>query len=252
MLRGEHRAPVADDLAQEVRDGFGPQRVELRRGLVDDEDGRVHRHDACDRHPLLLPAGERERLPIGEVRDAQPFEHGIDPAVHLVAWDGEVLEAEGELLPDRGLGGGQLVRRRREHDADLAQPIRRAGGRRVDAGDMQRPVDLGTHDPWDECGARQREGRLAGAGRPGDPQQLARPNGEGDVAERGGGAPDVSDAQRGGLDPAVGRVVPVADRVRRLRHSRNGFVMAATMTATNPRSSRRRSTRSAGGSTTSR
>ena len=127
MLRGEDRAPVADDLAQEVRDGFGPQRVELRRRLVDDEDGRVHRHDAGDRHPLLLAAGERERLPIGEVRDAQPFEHGIDPAVHLVARDGEVLEAEGELLADRGLRGGQLVGRRREHDADLAQPIRRAG-----------------------------------------------------------------------------------------------------------------------------
>ena len=71
----------------------------------------------------------------------------------------------------RELRGGQLVRRRREDDAD--PPSRSAARRldRVDAVDPQRPVDRGSDDARDEPRDGQREGRLAGTRPPGDAER---------------------------------------------------------------------------------
>ena len=49
-----------------------PGRIELGGRLVEDQDARAHRHDARDRDPLLLAAGQGERLAVGEVGDRQP------------------------------------------------------------------------------------------------------------------------------------------------------------------------------------
>ena len=69
VLHAQDPAPAAGQLRQEVGDPGRARRVELGGRLVEDEDGRAHRDDAGDRHPLLLAARQGERLAIGEMAD---------------------------------------------------------------------------------------------------------------------------------------------------------------------------------------
>ena len=111
------RASSSSRSATDGRSG----RVELRGRFVQDEDARAHRDDARDRDPLLLAAGQGERLAVGEVADRQPRQRRIDPRVHLVARDAQVLEPEGELFADGQLRRRELVGRRREDDPDAPE-----------------------------------------------------------------------------------------------------------------------------------
>ncbi len=129
VLDAQDRAARSGELLEQLRDRPGPGRVELGGRLVEDQHGRAHRHDARDGDPLLLAAGQRERLAVREVADRQALEGRVDPRVHLVARDAEVLEPERELLADRQLRRRQLVGRRREDDPDPAEQC--AGGGRT-------------------------------------------------------------------------------------------------------------------------
>ena len=62
-----------------VGDRVGCRRVELRRRLVERRRA-CPCDDAGDRDALLLAARQRERLAVGEVRDAKPLEHRVDAA----------------------------------------------------------------------------------------------------------------------------------------------------------------------------
>ena len=128
VLGAQDGGPAPRQRFEQVGDRRGPGRIELGGRFVEDEDARAHRHDARDRDPLLLATGQGERLAVGEVGDPQPRQRGVDPRVHLGPRDAQVLEPEGELLAHRLLRGRQLVRRRREHDAD--PPEQRVGARR--------------------------------------------------------------------------------------------------------------------------
>ena len=162
VLHAQDGRPTPGQLRQQVGDARRACRIELRGRLVEDQDGRAHRHDAGDRHPLLLATGQGERLAVGEVADRQAGQRGVDPLVHLGPGHAQVLEAEGQLLADRQLRGGQLVGRRREDDPDPAEQRAARRGRGVDPLDGHPAVDLGPHDPGDEPGGSEREGRLAG------------------------------------------------------------------------------------------
>ena len=135
--------PVRASSSSRSATDVGPRRVELGGRLVEDEDARAHRHDARDRHALLLAAGQRERLAVGEVADRQALQRRVDPRVHLVARHAQVLEAERELLADGQLRCGQLVGRCREDDPDLAEERAGRGRRRVGAFDDDPAVE-----PW--------------------------------------------------------------------------------------------------------
>ena len=156
--------PTPGQLRQQVGDSCGARRIELRGRLVEDQDGRAHGHDAGDRDPLLLATGQRERLAIGEVADRQAGQRGVDPGVHLGPGHAQVLETERQLLANRQLRGRQLVGRRRKDDPDPAEQRAARRGRGVDPFDGDPAVQLGPHDPGDEPGGSQREGRLAGPG----------------------------------------------------------------------------------------
>ena len=110
------------------------------------------------------PPDKRERLAIGEVADRQAGQRGVDPGVHLGPGHAQVLETERQLLANRQLRGRQLVGRRREDDPDPAEQRAARRGRGVDPLDGDPAVQLGPHDPGDEPGGSQREGRLAGPG----------------------------------------------------------------------------------------
>ena len=173
VLGAQDRRAGPRQLVEEVGDRRGPRRVELGRRFVEDEDAGAHRHDARDRHPLLLAAGQREWLAVGEVTDRQAGQRGVDPRVHLVARHAQVLEPERELLADGQLRGRQLVGRRGEDDPDLAEERAGCRGRRVGAFDDDPTVELGPDDARDEPGRGERQRRLAGAGPAGDADALA-------------------------------------------------------------------------------
>ena len=84
--------------------------------------------------------------------------------------------------------------------------------RRVDAVDRHRARQLGADDPRDEAARRQREGRFAGAGPAGDPDELARSDGQIDAGQRRLAPPDVAD-----LDPGEAEAAGLA-RICRAGH----------------------------------
>ena len=91
LLDAEDCDAVASQLGEQVGDRLRAGRVQLGRRLVEDEHVGAHRHDARDRDALLLPAGQRERLAVGEVANAEPRQHRVDPTVHLIAGYCQVL-----------------------------------------------------------------------------------------------------------------------------------------------------------------
>ena len=186
-------------------------------------------------------------------RDAQALEHGIDPRVHLVARDAEVLEAERELLADRLLRGRQLVGRRREHDPDLAEQRPLGWGRRRSMPSIATStVDLGPDDARDEPGAASARVDLPAPVRPGDADALA-------AADRSGRSPrgcarDVPDTGRRGPDRRAGSRRPCVGAASASAPSHGRTTPDATSDddATAPARTSSRSQRSIGGSATTR
>ena len=243
VFRAEDRRPGSGEPVEQVGDRRRARGIELGGRLVEDEDVGPHRDDAGDRHALLLPARQRERLAVGEMGDRQPVQHGIDAAVHLGAGHAQVLQAERQLLADGELGCRELVGRCREHDPDPPeQPVRR-GGLRVAVADHHRAAERRAHDPRDEPRRGQCQRGLAGARPAGHADPLARADRHGHAGQARL-APDriadlqVLDAQRRGPGRGVGH-----------RHAPR---TVPTMIATIPAISARRSQRSSGGSATTR
>ncbi len=149
VLDDQDRGATVRELGEQVADLARPGGVELRGGLVEDQKASSHDDDAGDGDPLLLPARQRERLAVSEVRDPEAGQDAVDPRVHRRAVRPEVLEPEGELLANGLLRGRQLVGRRRKDDADMAE---------------QHP---GVH----ARGVEPADGCLTGDGRPDHPRQ---------------------------------------------------------------------------------
>ena len=181
--------PVGAQPAEQVDDGRCPGRIELGRRLVEHEEARPHRGDRGDRDPLLLAAGQRARVAIGEVADAEGVHRRLDALVHRRhARDAEVLQPEGEFLADGRLRAGELVGRRREDDP--APPDARRRPSRGQA-PIRRPVE---RRPARRPAARTTRGRSPAAARAsvdlpapvrtGQPEPLAVRDRERDVVER--------------------------------------------------------------------
>ncbi len=172
MLRAHDRGPGAREVVEQAGHRRGPGRVQLGRGLVEDEDVGPHRDDARDRDPLLLPARQGERLAVRQMVDPETSKGLVDPRVHRVARHPEILEPEGELLAHGQLRCRQLIGGRREDDPDLAEKSGRRGRRSVAAVHDDATGQLRTDDPRHEPGCRKRQGGLARSGPSGDAQAL--------------------------------------------------------------------------------
>ena len=173
----------------------------------------------------------------------------VDARVHLRAWDSEVLQAEGEFLPNGQFRRRQLVRRRREDDPDSSKEVRGHSGGRVDAGDRHAPFEPRANDTRYEARGGEGEGRLACASPPGNAHDRTRRYLNGYAVERGLAPTRVADRKI--LDrEQVGRR---RRRVRRAgRRHRSAPVSARTTTATIASISPRRMNRSTVGSLTTR
>ena len=75
------------------------RRVEARERVVEDEDLRLQDRDGGDRQAPRLPAGQVGG--VGVRVEVDDVEHPGHSLVHLRAWDGTLLETEGDLLGDR-------------------------------------------------------------------------------------------------------------------------------------------------------
>ena len=180
VLGAQDRAAVARQLRQQRRDRRRPGRVELGGRLVEDEESRPHRHDAGDRHPLLLATGQRERLAVGQVRrsPAGSSTASIRPSIsargtprfsrpkasssRTVSFDADSWFA----------GVEKTIPTRPRSSPPVALPSASAPSVAV-------PRRCGADDPRDEPGGHEREGRLPGPGPAGDAEaaRRARPSG---------------------------------------------------------------------------
>ncbi len=135
-----------------------------RRGAGDE--GR------CQRHSLELAAGEGVYGAVEEVRDGEGEGHLLDRAG---AGGGRVaahLQGQLDLGGDRGrddLGLGVLG-----DVADDARQLARARLDRVEAGDLDGPVDLAAVEVRDEAAGGAQQGRLAAGRAPGEHDELPR------------------------------------------------------------------------------
>ncbi len=138
--------------------------VQTRRGLVENQDRRPLEHHPCDRHPLTLPAAERDAtlshrliVPVGEAGD-ELVGVGLAGGLDQLLLAGVETTVQ-EVLADRAREQHRLLR----HQPDRATQVLETQVASVHALDGD-PSVLHVEEPRDE----RRDGRLP---RPGSPDQ---------------------------------------------------------------------------------
>ncbi len=142
-------------------------RIQVGRGLVEDQDRRVHREHRAGRHPASLAEAQMVRRPVGRAAHAGQGERPVDPSGQLGVPVAQVDRAEGHVVAHGG--HEQLVVGVLEDDADPAPdfPQRRLADAQAVHGHRagprgQRAVQV------------QHQGRLAGPIGPEDGHPLPR------------------------------------------------------------------------------
>jgi hypothetical protein len=77
-------------------------RVEVRRGLVEDEELGLHGEHRGDRDAAALAHRELVRRPVGGIAHADGGERFLDPVERLLAREAEVERAEGDVFANGG------------------------------------------------------------------------------------------------------------------------------------------------------
>jgi hypothetical protein len=109
-------------------------RVERRQRLVKQEHARTHGERACDRHALLLSAGQFARVARKELLHADDAKRVIDPLFDQLFRGAAGLEAEGDVVSDPHVGKERIVL----HDHRQATLVRGQVGH-IGAADMNAP-----------------------------------------------------------------------------------------------------------------
>ena len=161
---------AAQPLAQLLAD-LGVERTER---LVEQQDARLDRQRAGQRHALALPTRELRGQPVGELREVHELEQLLDPVRRSRPWALADLEPEGDVLGDRHVLEDRVVL---EDEADVALLGRQVGG----LGALDRDgAGVGGVQAGDD--AQQRG--LAATARPEQRGELPGGQGDGDVVER--------------------------------------------------------------------
>jgi hypothetical protein len=210
--RGRARFP--QDASHGIPDLDDTGGVEVRRGLVEQQQPRTHRERAGEREPLLLPARELG----GRMRERHGESDGLEGGRHafpdLPARNPEVLAAECHVVADPchdGLRLGVL-----QH-----QPGPAARRARRDPVDGQLAGVLALVVAAEYSRERVQQGRLARARRSEQQHPFPRFDDQVELAQRPGAPPGVPPApaarpHRGGCD-ARGRAAIRRRRVLRVR-----------------------------------
>ena len=164
--------------------------VEVRGGLVQQEEARLHREHTGDREALSLAAGQVRGGAIERVGEPHRVEGRTDPRPDLLARNREVLQPEGDVVAQRGQDrvGVRVLQ-------DEARPPSLRGGESPVHG--ERAGLLAVLLIAQDAREAAQQGRLAGAGRAQQEDPLA---GLEDEVDPGHGRPPA-----GGVPPAPPR-----------------------------------------------
>jgi hypothetical protein len=168
-VRHDDDGERALQLADEVLDGEGRDRVQRRAGLVHEQDLGLHRDGAGDAQPLLLAAGQTGTGLVEAVLDLVPQ---VRPAQGLLDGLGEDLLVPHavEAHPGRDVVEDRHRRERvgaLEDHADGPADVHRVhlGGVEVVVVEHDAALDAAAGDDLVHAVQRPQEGRLAAAGR---------------------------------------------------------------------------------------
>ncbi len=202
-VRVEERPDRRDHLADTLR-------VEIGRGLVQEQDAWAHRQRAGQGEPLLLAAGER----LGGAIQRHVEPDGVQRRPHarpdLRPRDAEVLAPEGDVVADPG-----------EHDLRIRvlqhqpRPAARRRGRL--AVDEERALGLALVVAAEHTRESVEERRLARSRRAEQQHPLPGFDAEGQVAQRPGAPAGVPPAPAARLDRGGGGGERIAGHARRAR-----------------------------------
>ena len=84
-------------------------RIEIGERFVEEKDFRRLDHGACDRHTLLLPAGQFGRLTGKIGLQPERCRDCLDAFVDLILRHLHALEAEGDIVVDRHMGVKRII-----------------------------------------------------------------------------------------------------------------------------------------------
>ena len=179
VLGEHHRRAEPVDGSQEEARGL---RIELGRGLVEQEQARLERERRREADPLELSAGELDSLPPPQVERVHGLQRPLDSRPDLGRRGAEVLQSERDLV--RGDRHHDLVLRILEDRRSRARKLCGARVTRVEARDDHAPRKAAAVEMRDEPGERPQQRRLAGAGGAEERHHLSRLERERHVSQR--------------------------------------------------------------------
>ena len=157
-------------------EGLAQLDIDAGRGLVQHDDGWLVHQGLRDQHAALHAARELAHIGIRLVGQAQAFEQLVDPGVVVAHTEIARLDAQRFTHIEEGVEHELLG-----HDAELA-----AGLRVVGLHVVAQDADLAARGAH-QAGEDADEGRLAGAVRAEQAEELALFDGQADVVKRGKG-----------------------------------------------------------------
>ena len=187
--RGETHGIV--QIAQPAAQILADLGVERAERLVQQQDARLHRQRAGQRHALPLPAGELRRIAFAQGPELHQIEQLLHPPRDLRLGRAGAALAHGQ--PEADIVGHRHVAEQRillEHEADAAIRDRLVGN--IHAVECDRAA-VGEFQPGDD----PQQGRLSRARRPQQSEEFPRPRLKIDVAERSEAAEAFRDAGYG-------------------------------------------------------
>jgi hypothetical protein len=207
----DRRLPGRSDVGEATHQGIGPDRIEVRRRLIENEQAGTRCEDPGEGQTLLLAAREMGGAASREARQTHLRQRLRNSRSHLGRRPAAVLEAEGDVVLHplhHELSIGVL-----EQQPD---PAAKPGTSRIPVrGDIgavegEAPPPLPGELMRNESREGKRKCALARTGRPDDEQELAGVEREGQVAERVDPGAGVAEAEAVGTDrdrarPPLGR-----------------------------------------------
>src|SRR6476659_1801914 len=154
------RAAVARQPQRQLDQPLGGLGVELRGGLVEQQELRLEREGRREADPLQLAARKLGHEPAGEVLGTHQAQSLEGAGLYLCWWSADVLQPEGDLVEHAGKDDLVLGVLEKRGDGS-----RQAGGplaTRVEAGDLDAAREAAAVEMRDEPGESAKQRGLPG------------------------------------------------------------------------------------------
>src|SRR6266545_2044827 len=170
------------EVAGQIEERLSTLGIKLRGGLVEEQQGGLERESRGQTDALELTGRERLGATVGELDGADGLERDEGAREDLRRRRAEVLEPEGNLVPDPA--ENDLILRVLEERGDDAGELGGVSDPRVEAGDLHSPGEAAAVEVRHEPRERAEQRRLARAGGPEERYHLARLDPEGHLRQR--------------------------------------------------------------------